>query len=184
MAEGVNGDTLFSDSGSNLGPAEGALDTAFGHGRGSVLCSITVSAKGGEEEARVAVGHPIAAEQIEGRWGKRDVAILGALSTMDMDHHAAAVDIGDFEVETFMESHKGSSMWGQAWDHGILYNSSLILFINCGSCVSVCACFSYYFAAELNVEGSRLTCLLSSGRVKLPESRTNHAAISRTLENL
>jgi len=104
MTQGMNGDSLFSDSGSNLGPAEGALDTAFGHGRGSLLCSITVSAKGGEEEARVAVGHPIAAEQIEGRWGKRDVAILGALSTVDMDHHAGAVDIGDFEVETFMES--------------------------------------------------------------------------------
>lgn len=112
MAQGVNGDSLFSDSGSNLGPAEGTLDTALGHGRRSVLCSITVSAKGGEEEARVAVGHPIAAEQIEGRWGKRDVAIpstssgqaLGTLSTVDMDHHAGGIDIGDFEVETFMES--------------------------------------------------------------------------------
>ena len=104
VAQGMNGDSLFSDSGSNLGPAEGALDTALGHGRRSVLCSITVSAKGGEEEAGVAVGEPIAAEQIEGRWGKRDVAIFGALSSVDMDHHAGGIDIGDFEVETFMES--------------------------------------------------------------------------------
>ena len=104
VAQGMNGDSLFSDSCSNLGPAEGALDTALGHGRRSVLCSITVSAKGGEEEARVAVGHPIAAEQIEGRLGKRDVAILGALAAVDMDHHAGGIDIGDFEVETFMES--------------------------------------------------------------------------------
>ncbi len=104
VAEGVNGDSLFSDSGSNLGPAEGALDTALGHGRRSVLCSITVSAKGGEEEARMAVGHPIAAEQMEGGLRERHVAIFGALSTVDMDHHAAAIDIGDFEVETFMES--------------------------------------------------------------------------------
>ena len=36
--------------------------------------------------------------------GERDVAILGALSTVDMDHHAGGIDIGDFEVETFMES--------------------------------------------------------------------------------
>jgi len=69
VAEGVNGDALFSDSCSDLGPTEGALDAAFGHGRRSVLCSITVSAKGWEEEARMAVGHPIAAEQIEGGWG-------------------------------------------------------------------------------------------------------------------
>ena len=52
----------------------------------------------------MAVGDPIAAEQIEGGWGQRDVAILGALSTVDMDHHAGGIDIGDFEVETFMES--------------------------------------------------------------------------------
>jgi hypothetical protein len=104
VAEGMNGDSLFVDSSSHLGPTEGALDTAFGHGRRSVLCSITVSAKGGEEEARMAVGEPIAAEQIEGGWGQREVAILGTLSTVDMDHHAGGIDIGDFEVETFMES--------------------------------------------------------------------------------
>ena len=103
VAQGMNGDSLFSDSGSNLGPAEGALDTALGHGRRSVLCSITVSAQGREEKAGVAVGYPIAAEQSQGRLGKRDIAILGALSAVDMDHHAAAVDIGDFEVETFVK---------------------------------------------------------------------------------
>ena len=53
VAQGVNGDSLFVDSCGNLGTAEGALDTTFGHGKLSVLCSITVSAKGGEEEARV-----------------------------------------------------------------------------------------------------------------------------------
>jgi len=104
VAEGVNGDSFFSDFCSNLGPAESALDTALGHGRRSVLRSITVSAKGGEEEARMTVGHPIAAEQVEGGLRERHVAIFGALPTVDMDHHAAAIDIGDFEVETFVES--------------------------------------------------------------------------------
>jgi hypothetical protein len=104
VAQGMNGDSFFSDSGSNLGPAEGTLDTALGHGRWSVLCSITVSTKGGEEEARMTVGHPIAAEQMEGGLRERHVAIFGALPTVDMDHHAGGIDIGDFEVETFMES--------------------------------------------------------------------------------
>jgi hypothetical protein len=67
MSQGMNGDRLFSDSCCDLGPTEGPLDTTFGHRRGSVFCSIAVSAKGGEEKARVAVGHPIAAEQTEGR---------------------------------------------------------------------------------------------------------------------
>ena len=104
VAEGVYGDGLFSDACSDLGPTEGALDTTFGHRRGSVLCSITVSAQGREEEAGVAVGEPIAAEQLEGGKGERDVAILGALSSVDMDHHAGGIDIGDFEVETFVKS--------------------------------------------------------------------------------
>src|SRR4030042_1504317 len=104
VAEGVNGGSFFLDFGRNLGPAEDTLDTAFGHGRRSVLCSITVSTKGGEEEARMTVGDPIAAEQMEGGLRERHVAIFGALPTVDMDHHAGGIDIGDFEVETFMES--------------------------------------------------------------------------------
>jgi len=32
VAQGVNGDSLFVDSCGNLGTAEGALDTTFGHG--------------------------------------------------------------------------------------------------------------------------------------------------------
>jgi hypothetical protein len=104
VAEGMNGDPLFLDFSSDLGATEGALDAALSHGQRSVLCSIPVSSKGWEEESRMAVGYPIAAEEVEGRGGERDVAVLGALSPVDMDHHAVGVDIGDFEVETFVKS--------------------------------------------------------------------------------
>jgi len=111
VAQGMNGDTFFSDSCIILGTTEGALDTTFGHGSLSLLCSIAVSAKGREDETRMTVGHPIAAQQVEGGLGKRHVAIpstssgqaLGTLATVDMDHHAAAVDIGDFEMESFVK---------------------------------------------------------------------------------
>jgi len=65
MAEGMNGDRLFMDSSSDLGATEGALNTTFGHGRRSLLGSITASAKSREQEAGVTVGGPIAAEQVE-----------------------------------------------------------------------------------------------------------------------
>lgn len=104
VAEGMDGDGFFVDSSRGLGAAEGPLDTTFGHGRGSGVCSITASAKSREEEAGVTVGGPIASEQLEGGKGERDVAILGALPPVDMDHHAGGIDIGDFQVETFMES--------------------------------------------------------------------------------
>ncbi len=104
VAEGMNGDGLFVNSSSNLSATEGALDTALGHGQLSVLCSTAASAKSREEETRMVVGGPIASEQLEGGMWERDVAVLGPLSTMDMDHHAGGVDIGDFEVEAFVKS--------------------------------------------------------------------------------
>jgi hypothetical protein len=103
VAEGMNGDSLFLDSSSNLGPAEDPLDTAFSHGKLSVLCSFAVSAKGREEETRMTVGSPIASEQMEGGLREGDVAILGAFAAVDMNHHAAGVDIRDFEMESFVK---------------------------------------------------------------------------------
>ena len=51
------------------------------------------------------MGEPVAAQQ---SWsvdlGQRDVAVLGALAAVDMDHHALTVDIGDFEMESFVKS--------------------------------------------------------------------------------
>jgi len=71
VPEGMNGDSLFMASSSNLGPTEGALDTTFGHGRLSLLGSCAVSSKSGEEQARAAVGKPMATEQMEGGLGER-----------------------------------------------------------------------------------------------------------------
>jgi hypothetical protein len=52
----------------------------------------------------MAVGEPIAAEQKEGGLGEGHIAILGSLSSVDMDHHTVAIDIGDFEMETLVKS--------------------------------------------------------------------------------
>jgi len=100
----VYGNSLFSDCGIKLGATKGALDTAFGHGSLSQFSSGAASAKGREEKVRVTVGEPIAAQELKSGLGQRDVAILGALTAMDMDHHALAVDIGDFEVAGFVEA--------------------------------------------------------------------------------
>jgi hypothetical protein len=52
----------------------------------------------------MAVGEPIAAQQLKSSLGQRDVAILGALAAVDMDHHARAIDIGDFEMESLVKA--------------------------------------------------------------------------------
>ena len=67
----MNGDSLFLDSRSDLGTPEGALDTTLGHGKLGLLGTIAISAKGREEEARMAVGPPIMTEQMECGLGER-----------------------------------------------------------------------------------------------------------------
>ena len=104
MAQRVYGNSLFSDCGIKLGATKGALDTTFSHGSLRLLGTLAASAKGREQKLWMAVGEPIAAQQLKSGLGERDVAILGALAAVDMDHHAGAIDIGDFEMESFVES--------------------------------------------------------------------------------
>lgn len=40
---------------------------------------------------------------MKSRLRQRDIAILGALAAVDMDHHALAIDIGDFEIKSFVK---------------------------------------------------------------------------------
>ena len=35
---------------------------------------------------------------------QRNIAILGALAAVDMDHHALTIDIGDFEMKAFVKT--------------------------------------------------------------------------------
>ena len=104
VTEGMNGDHFFLDSGGKRGPTKGSLNTAFGHGSLRLTDPLSVSTDGWENEARMTVGDPIATEQVEGGLGKRDVAILGTLAPVYMDHHPVTVDIGDFEMESFVQS--------------------------------------------------------------------------------
>ena len=55
------------------------------------------STESGEEQDRVFMSQPIAAEQMVGFLWKRNIAILGALAPVDMNHHSFAVDVGDLK---------------------------------------------------------------------------------------
>ena len=100
----MNGDSFFTDCGIKLGATKGALDTALGHGSLRLLGILAASAKGREQKMGMAVSRPIAAQQLKGRLRQSDVAILSALAAVDMDHHARAIDIGDFKMECFVKS--------------------------------------------------------------------------------
>ena len=104
MAKCVYGNSLFTDGGSKFSVTEGALNTTFGHGIEGLFCTCSASAESGKDKARVAVGHPIAAQQPQSGLRQRNVAILGALTAVDMDHHALTIDIGNFEMEAFVKT--------------------------------------------------------------------------------
>ena len=101
MTQGVDGDALFADAGLELGATEGALDTtprlkpagtSFGHGCGTLFCPLAVTAKRGKEETRISMGDPVATKEPKGCMGQGNIAILGALTPVHMNHHAVAVD--------------------------------------------------------------------------------------------
>src|SRR3972149_8170244 len=78
MAQRVYGNSLFTDGGLKLGATEGSLDAAFGHG-GLSLCGFSAaSAQGREEKVGMAVGEPIAAQQVKSGFGARGGAGPGA----------------------------------------------------------------------------------------------------------
>jgi hypothetical protein len=104
MAQGVDGNALFEHPSGPHGLAKGALDAALGHRLGCLMGIVSLVTASREDKPGMAVSEPIAAQPMEGRLGQRDVAVLGALAAVDMDHHASGVDIGDFEVETFVKS--------------------------------------------------------------------------------
>jgi hypothetical protein len=52
----------------------------------------------------MAVRTPILTQQLKSGLWQRDIAVLGTLTAVDMDHHALGVDIGNFEMKAFVEA--------------------------------------------------------------------------------
>ena len=98
VAQGVDGDLFFRMPASNLAlrKAPWTLDLAMGVSASWAPCSASCRSPG--KRAGVAVGGPVLAERLQSGIGQRDIAVLGSLAAMDVDHHALAVDVGDFQV--------------------------------------------------------------------------------------
>ena len=65
--------------------------------------SLPLSAQAGEDPQRVAVQLPVVAQDMEGGFRQRDVAILGAFAPMDMDAHPVLVDVADLKIQGLMQ---------------------------------------------------------------------------------
>jgi hypothetical protein len=51
---------------------------------------------------------PVAAQLFEQFRAEHDVAILPTFALLDVDHHARAIDITDFQAHQFLASHAGA----------------------------------------------------------------------------
>ena len=96
-------DRAFMDAGRPHGLPEGPLHAGGGHRGGGSRRRLMAPADRGKEEFGVAVSAPVLPEEAQRGAGEGDVAILGPLAAMDVDHHAGAVDVGDFQVEAFLQ---------------------------------------------------------------------------------
>jgi hypothetical protein len=74
---------------------------------------LTAVAFGREEEARVTVGLPMLAEQMEGALGQWDVAVGVAFAAPDMQEHALGIDLGDFKTEGLAQAQAARVKGGQ-----------------------------------------------------------------------
>jgi MoaA/NifB/PqqE/SkfB family radical SAM enzyme len=68
-----------------------------------VPLSFAVSPEGREDQLRVSMSDPVTTQEVQCGLGEWHIAILGPFPTMHVDHHARAVDIGDFQVKAFVE---------------------------------------------------------------------------------
>ena len=104
MSQGMDGHIEFGDPGALFGFTEGPLDTAAVHGLSGGSPMFVIAPGGRKEPSGMAMGLPVGTQEGQSVFRQGHVAVLGALATVDMDHQALTVDVGDLQGEAFMES--------------------------------------------------------------------------------
>ena len=79
------------------------LHAAGGHRAGRRGRVHSAAAEGGKHEPRMAMSGPMRRERRERAGWQRDEPILGSLATVDVDEHAGAVDVAEFQGQPFLE---------------------------------------------------------------------------------
>jgi len=86
------------------GQAEAALQRGVGHGFRGGGGSLTTVAFAGEEQRGMTMRFPLIPQALEGDFGQRDVAILIALATADVEEHAFGIDVAHLEAQPFAQA--------------------------------------------------------------------------------
>jgi hypothetical protein len=92
------------DAASLESQAEAALKRGAGHGFSGGGGSLTTVAFGGEEQRGMTMRFPLIPQAQEGDFRQRDVAILIALATADVEEHAFGINVAYLEAEPFAQA--------------------------------------------------------------------------------
>ena len=103
-AERMDADVAFADARPLDRFAERALDAAAAHGRGRGGPVLAIASRGGKEPGGVAMGCPGAAQEFQGVMRQGDLAVLGALAAVDVEHRARAIDIAHLQGKRFVQA--------------------------------------------------------------------------------
>ena len=104
MAQGVNPHVLLVDARLADGVLHGPLHAADRHGVWRFGRVLAVAAQGREEQSRMPVSLPVGAQHRQRPGRQRNVAVLGPLAAVDMEHHPVAVDIRGLQMQRLLKA--------------------------------------------------------------------------------
>ena len=103
MPQTMDGDR-FGEIRLLLGESKRLLE---GTRRNGLRCGLSVhraETASRKQPDRMAVGHPILAQHVQGALGQRHIAIFVALAASDVDEHPGTVEVGDLQPDAFAQA--------------------------------------------------------------------------------
>jgi len=103
VAQRVDMRGLFHAAGVE-GEAEGALQRGAAHRFNGGAGTLTAVPLGGKEQRGMVMGFPLLAQQQERAFGQRDITVLVALASADVQEHAFGINVGDLETKPLAQT--------------------------------------------------------------------------------
>jgi hypothetical protein len=103
VAQGVDVRVLFDAAGLES-EAEGALERGAAHRSGGGGGTQTAVTFGGKEQRRMTMTFPLLAQEPQRAFGQRDVTVLIAFATADVQEHALGINVANLEIQTFTQA--------------------------------------------------------------------------------
>jgi hypothetical protein len=103
VAQGVDVRLLFDAAGLE-GKAESALQRGTAHRFGGGAGAQPTVPLGGKEQCGMAMRFPLLAQEQQGAFGQRDIAVLVTLAAADVNEHPFGINVADLQAQPFAQA--------------------------------------------------------------------------------